>query len=486
MTTQTFMLPDLGEGLTEAVLVRWIVAVGDTIATDEPIAEVETAKSIVELPSPYAGTVLALHGEEGGLILTGAPVIEVDDGAAAPGSGSAAGPSGAGSGAASGTGSGSAEHEAYRAEEQAGSGNVLIGYGTGAGPVKGRRRRVGAAGRPPERPAGAPSPAAVPVTVPAGPSALAGAAPGAAPGVGSGARRPVAVRSPIVRRLARELGVDPAGIAATGSDGAVTRGDVLRAAEAERPTLDTGAALAGAAAPTTAAAPLRVVETERFSPLRKAVSATLSRSRSEIPEATVWVDVDVTRLWELRPEMAAPGAKAPSVTALFARYVLLALQRFPLLASRIVGDGDELERYDGVNLGVAVDTERGLMVPVIPRADTLDVAGLDGALRELAETARSGRMPPERMRDSTFTVNNYGGFGVDGSAAIINTPNVAILGIGRILQRPWVVDGEIVPRRIAQLSLVFDHRVCDGGYAAGFLRAVVDLLEQPLTAYPRV
>lgn len=472
MTTQTFTLPDLGEGLTEAVLVRWAVAVGDEIALDQVIAEVETAKSIVDLPTPYAGTVLALHGEEGGTIFTGAPVIEVNDGSDAVAD--AAAPA-----------AHAAEKEAYRAEEQAGSGNVLIGYGTGAGPAKGRRRRAGSAAPRAAAPTTTPAAAAPAVPAPAA------AAPAAAP-VAAAPVRPVAVRSPIVRRLARELGIDPRTVPPTGSDGAVTRADVLRAAEAARtaPAVSPAPQASGAdAAGTTAArptGPLREIQRERFSPLRKAVSATLSRSRSEIPEATVWVDVDVTQLWELRPQMAAPGEKAPSVTALFARYVLLALERFPLLASRIVGDGEELAQFDGVNLGVAVDTARGLMVPMIPRAETLDLRGLDGALRELAVTARDGRTPPELMRDSTFTVNNYGGFGVDGSAAIINTPNVAILGIGRIIERPWVVNGEIVARRITQLSLVFDHRVCDGGYAAGFLRAVVDLLEQPLTAYARV
>ncbi|GAA1599319.1 dihydrolipoamide acetyltransferase family protein [Leucobacter chromiireducens] len=473
MSVQTFMLPDLGEGLTEAVLVRWTVAVGDTIGIDQVIAEVETAKSIVDLPSPFAGTVLARHGDEGGTILTGAPVIEIEDGVAASAAPTA--DDSAAGGAAPSTAAApasSAEHEAYRAEEQAGSGNVLIGYGTGAGPAKGRRRRRGAAGRPPERPA-APEPAGRPEQPPR-PTLPAHAGTASVPG------RTVAVRSPIVRRLARELGVDPRTLEPSGADGAVTRGDVLRAA----------ATLAHAAASSAPAAaneePLRVVQTERFTQLRKAVSATLSRSRSEIPEATVWVDVDVTELWRLRPAMAAADAKAPSFTALFSRYVLLALERFPLLAGRLTESGDALELFDGVNLGVAVDTERGLMVPVIPRADAFDLAGLDGALRELAATARDGRTPPERMRDSTFTVNNYGAFGVDGSAAIINTPNVAILGIGRVIERPWVVEGEIVPRRIAQLSLVFDHRVCDGGYAAGFLRAVVDMLEHPLAAYPRV
>lgn len=493
MSTQIFMLPDLGEGLTEAVLVRWMVAVGDTVRIDESIAEVETAKSIVELPSPYAGTVLALHGEEGESILTGAPVIEVgsdsDTGSDPTDPASASATTGAAADSAASSAASSAEHEAYRAEEQAGSGNVLIGYGTGAGPAKGRRRR---------KVAGTASASAST----AGSSATRVSAIRAATGPEDQPARPVAVRSPIVRRLARELGIDPASVIPSGFDGAVTRADVLRVAD-ERAAAS-GAKPAPQATPsslpvpssmsvpeisTTSAQPagaLQVLRVEKFSPLRKAVSATLSRSRSEIPEATVWVDVDVTELWELRPRMAEPSERPPSFTALFARYVLLALERFPLLASRITGNNDELTLFDGVNLGIAVDTDRGLMVPMIPRADALNVAALDGALRELSGVARSGKTPPERLRNSTFTLNNYGGFGVDGSAAIINHPDVAILGIGRILERAWVVDGTIVPRRIAQFSLVFDHRVCDGGYAAGFLRAVVDMIEHPLTTYPRV
>jgi pyruvate dehydrogenase E2 component (dihydrolipoamide acetyltransferase) len=216
------------------------------------------------------------------------------------------------------------------------------------------------------------------------------------------------------------------------------------------------------------------------------VSAKLSRSRAEIPEATVWVDVDATELWNLRAQMAPQGGKAPSLTALLARFTLIALAEFPLLASRLSDDASEIIAFDGVNLGIATDTDRGLMVPVIARAHELDVAQLDAALRELAETARAGRMPPERLRGSTFTLNNYGGLGVDGSAPIINHPDVAMLGIGRVMERPWVVDGAVVVRRIAQLSLVFDHRVCDGGCAAGFLRRVVELIEHPLRAYGRV
>lgn len=459
---QIFYLPDLGEGLTEATLMRWLVAVGDEIAVDAPIAEVETAKSVVELPSPFGGVVTALHGAEGDTINTGAPVLEVG--------GQAADDSARGSHADP---TAPAEHEVYREEERAGSGNVLIGYGTGAGPAKGRRRRRGGSG--------AGLPAAATPTSSAAPVA-------AAVETVEDRPRTVAVRSPIVRRLARELGIDPRDVDPTGADGAVTRADVLRAAEAH-----TGAETAGRAeipnpgGSTAPHGPLGVLRTEKFSPLRKAVSAKLSRSRSEIPEATVWVDADITELWKLRGRMATgEDERPPSFTALLARFTLLALERFPLLASRVGERGDELIVFDGVNLGIAADTARGLLVPVIPRADTMPLARLDAELRTLGADARSGRIPPERLSGSTFTVNNYGSLGVDGSAAIINHPEVAILGAGRAIERPWVVGGEIVPRRIVQLSLVFDHRVCDGGYAAGFLRSVVDLLEQPLSVYSRV
>jgi len=523
---QVFRLPDLGEGLTEAGLVQWLVAVGDTITTDQPIAEVETAKSVVELPSPFAGIVTALHGTAGDTIDVGAPVLEVADPTADPLREEAANPSGTahdgaslqGEASASGTDSGagtdtdigtatapdvahrqahgrddspasSPEHEAYREEERAGSGNVLIGYGTSARTTKGRRR-----------------PAAAPATAGRGPAsapATSGSAPADVSSDAVTVRRPIAVRSPLVRRLARDLGLDVHAITATGADGSITRADVLQAAvenavdgAAAHHRVATGTdAGAGADAGTITGTGtgtgesidgLGVLSRERMSPLRRAVSAKLTRSRSEIPDATVWVDVDATALWELRGQMAPDGERAPSVTALLARFVLLALEDYPVLASRLSESGDELIAFDGVNLGIATDTDRGLMVPVLPRADALTVDRLDAALRELATTAKAGAMPPERLRGSTFTLNNYGGLGVDGSSAIINHPDVAILGIGRIIERPWVVDGAIVARRIVQLSLAFDHRVCDGGYAAGFLRRITELIEHPLRAFGRV
>jgi len=426
MANQVFRLPDLGEGLTEAALIRWLVAPGDTVRVDQPIAEVETAKSVVELPSPFAGTVAALHGAEGDTLAVGAPLLEVAD---------AAGPVKA-----------DVEKEAYRQEERAGSGNVLIGYGT-SGHSGGTRRRK------PVRTAVAASVVSTPTLSRTG---------------------PVAVRSPIVRRLARDEGLDLHSIPATGADGAVTRGDVLRALSVRQPAAS-GELIAG----------LAVARREPLGMLRKAVSAKLSRSRAEIPEATVWVDVDATALWALRTAMAVDGT-SPSFTAILAKYLLLALAAYPALGGRLSDDGTELIEFAGVNLGVATDTPRGLMVPVVRNAHELSIAELDAELRRVAESARAGTATPEQLAGSTFTLNNYGSLGVDGSAAIINHPEVAILGVGRMLERPWVVGGEIVPRRIVQLSLVFDHRVCDGGYAAGFLRTIVDAIEHPAQLYRRL
>lgn len=493
MVAQTFMLPDLGEGLTEAVIVSWLVSVGDTIAIDQAIAEVETAKSVVELPSPFAGVVLALHGNEGEAILTGAPVIEV----------------GASTDIKTGEGEDQrppvadeltnphrgAEAEAYRNEERAGtgSGNVLIGYGTGSVAAKGRRRRKVAA-----RPVAEPAKSAhvqMPATQAAPAAQVVQAAPASqAPQIADDKQpqRTVAVRSPLVRRLAKELGVDVRAVPATGNDGAITRADVQRAAEtaagapAATPAGGSTAKSAAAGAEVTGLHGLRLLEAAKMSPLRKAISAKLGRSRAEIPEATVWVDVDFTELWNLRKQTVAEGERPPSVTTFVARVVLLALQEYPLLASRLSDDGNELLTFDGVNLGIAVDSERGLTVPVLPRADELTVSELDAALRDVSAEARTGKLAPARLSGSTFTFNNYGGFGVDGSAAIINHPEVAILGMGRVIERPWVVDGEIVVRRIAQISLAFDHRVCDGGYTSGFLGRIVEMIEHPLRVFPRI
>ncbi|MBK1789070.1 dihydrolipoamide acetyltransferase family protein [Prauserella cavernicola] len=412
MSELTFTLPDLGEGLTEAQLVRWLVAEGELIAIDAPVAEVETAKAMVEVPSPYAGTVATLHGSEGATILVGQPLITVGTGATEPAAAT------------------------YVEEERAGSGNVLIGYGTSE---PGRTRRRRARGRTPARDRA----------------------------VSGTAERPRA-KSPLVRKLAKERGVDLALLTGTGQDGLITRADVERAAAPVAPGSDT--------ADTDARTGLPIARRVALTGIRAAIASTLSRSRREIPEATTWVDVDATAL------LAARESLGTGLLSLLARFTVAGLRRYPVLNSRVDTDHGEIQVLDGVNLGVATQAERGLVVPVVRDAHRLTARELDTELRRTVAAARDGSAGAAELTGGSFTLNNYGSFGVDGSAAIINHPEVAILGVGRILPRPWIVGDEVVARQITQLSLVFDHRVCDGGTAAGFLRFVADAIEAPSSA----
>ena len=212
----------------------------------------------------------------------------------------------------------------------------------------------------------------------------------------------------------------------------------------------------------------------------------LTRSRAEIPEATVWVDVDATALWELRESTRTATSAGPGLMSYIARFVVAGLREHPVLNARLDTERQEIVAYDAVNLGLAVQTDRGLVVPAVLGAETMTTAGLDAAIRDLTARAREGRATTEELTAGTFTLNNYGSFNVDGSAAIINHPQVAILGLGRIIDRPWVVDGELCVRKVTQMSFVFDHRVCDGGTAAGFMRSVADAIENPASAIARL
>jgi pyruvate dehydrogenase E2 component (dihydrolipoamide acetyltransferase) len=449
MSARDFLLPDLGEGLTEAEIVRWLVAEGDVVTVDQSVVEVETAKSVVEVPSPYAGRIVTLHGAEGQTVDVGKPLITV---AAVDGT-EGAEPAGVAAPSPAVGGETPVEAEAYREEERAGSGNVLIGYGTPEASGSGRRRR-------PRH-----TPAPVQPAVETRPSV------------------PLVV-SPLVRRLARDLEIDLRALDGTGRGGAITRDDVERHV--------TERSNGHAAAPTPAthrAEPAPAASGERRTPLngfRRTVSAALSRSRAEIPEATVWVDVDATALWELRESTRTATDAGPGLLAYLARFVVAGLQQYPVLNSRLDTERQEIVELDSINLGLAVQSERGLVVPAVLGAESMNTGRLDAEIRRVTAAARAGRATAEELSAGTFTLNNYGSFRVDGSAAIINHPQVAILGFGRILDRPWVVDGDIVARKITQMSFVFDHRVCDGGTAAGFMRSVADAIENPASAIARL
>ncbi|MFJ5547179.1 dihydrolipoamide acetyltransferase family protein [Streptomyces sp. NPDC093225] len=447
-----FKLPDLGEGLTEAEIVRWLVQVGDVVAIDQPVVEVETAKAMVEVPCPYGGVVTARFGEEGTELPVGAPLLTVAVGTATV--------------------------PADSAEESTGSGNVLVGYGTDHSRPA-RRRRVrpaapggasgpGGSGGSAAAPAAAPVPAPAPVGVAPAASAVAAVAAVTAGGAGG----PVPVISPLVRKIARDNGIDLRGLTGSGPEGLIMRADVeaaLRALTAPEPV----------AAPVAAAAPSVAGERIPLKGLRGAVADKLSRSRREIPDATCWVDADATELMAARAAMNAAGGPKISVLALLARICTAALARFPELNATVDLASNEIVRLPSVHLGFAAQTERGLVVPVVRDADRMNPEALTAEFARLTEVARAGRLSPADLTGGTFTLNNYGVFGVDGSTPIINHPEAAMLGVGRIIPKPWVHDGELAVRQVVQLSFTFDHRVCDGGTAGGFLRYVADCVESP-------
>ncbi|MEU4092503.1 dihydrolipoamide acetyltransferase family protein [Streptomyces sp. NPDC026673] len=429
-----FALPDLGEGLTEAEIVRWMVQVGDVVAIDQPVVEVETAKAVVEVPCPYGGVVTARFGEEGQTLDVGRPLLTV-----AVGSPDESGAPASATPAAS-------------ADGDSGSGNVLVGYGT-SGPAA-RRRRVR-----PAPAAVAPLPVTAPVPVPV--------AVVAAPVRHEG---PVAVISPLVRRRAREHGLDLRALTGSGPEGLILRTDVERA-------------ITAAAAPVAAPAPAPVAAAEGtripLRGIRGAVAEKLGRSRREIPDATCWVDADATELLAARAAMNSSGGPKVSVLALFARICTAALARYPDLNSTVDTERGEIVVLPEVHIGFAAQTDRGLVVPVVRDAHRRSTEELSAEIGRLTEAARSGGLTPAQLTGGTFTLNNYGVFGVDGSTPIINHPEAAMLGVGRITPKPWVHQGELAVRQVVQLSFTFDHRVCDGGTAGGFLRFVADCVEQP-------
>jgi pyruvate dehydrogenase E2 component (dihydrolipoamide acetyltransferase) len=289
------------------------------------------------------------------------------------------------------------------------------------------------------------------------------------------------VISPLVRRAAREAGVDISTLRGTGTGGVIRRADVDAAAAATA-TVDGPARTAVdprvAVDPPGGLDPHETVIELRG--VRGAIADKMSLSRREIPEVTIWVDVDATSLLDTRTAIRAGYPDRPvSLLALLARICVDGLEQFPALNSRVDTARREVIRSSRINLGVATSTDRGLLVPVVADAQRLNILELADQLAEATAAARAGTLSPARMSGGTFTLNNYGIFGVDGSTPIINHPEAALFGIGRIVDKPWVVRGELAVRKVAQISLTFDHRVCDGVVAGGFLRHVADRIEQP-------
>ena len=456
-TSQTFMLPDLGEGLTEAEVIEWHVAPGDEVQVDQVVVTVETAKASVDVPCPYAGFVLTLHGEPGAILEVGKPLLTV----------------GADLKSSADTRAGVDPHAGVDPkagpQEGSGSGNVLVGYGTSKARRSGRRRVTSAGSST------------------AGSSTTTLGAPAAAipAKTGQPVVAPIAaprVISPVVRKLARDNGISCSAVTPTGPGGIIRRADVECALQAR---LQPGAAETGPGGVTTRhggpfhadrAGDIRIP----LRGVRRAISVKMSVSRREIPEASVWVDVDATGLMAAKDQIKAINAAAGiGVLALFARISIAGLRKFPELNARGDLDAQEIVQLGDINLSFAAQSPRGLVVPVVHGAGTMTTSQLATALRELTGLAREGRLSPAQMTGGTFTLNNYGVFGTDGATPIINYPEAAMLGVGRIIDRPWAYEGQVALRKVTQLGLTFDHRVCDGGTAGGFLRFVADCVENP-------
>ncbi|MQW76901.1 2-oxo acid dehydrogenase subunit E2 [Nocardioides sp. dk4132] len=470
-----YKLPDVGEGLTEAEIVAWKVAVGDIVAINDVVVEIETAKSLVELPSPYAGVVSALLVEAGQTVEVGTPIIAIGEPAAATPEAPAAPVV-------------EARMEidlSNPAASGGGEGESLVGRNKAErGPMRRPRRGsaspstlAGAAAQMQVQgafaPGGAQSQDVVEADEPAVPATAARVP----------AERVRALAKPPVRKLAKDLGVDLADLAPTGPHGTISRADVEAAAEVRMPEHyeDRGAGVPGVH-PMAGARETR----EPVKGVRKMMAQAMVESAFTIPHVTEWITVDVTRTTELLGRLSAHrelrGVKI-SPLLVVARAVLLAMRRTPQINSWWDEAAQEIVVRGYVNLGIAAATPRGLVVPNIKDADALSLRELAEALAELTATAREGRTQPAEMSGGTFTITNVGVFGVDAGTPLINPGESAILALGAINKRPWVdEDGGLCVRDVTTLALSFDHRHIDGALGSRFLADVAGILEDPASA----
>ena len=430
MAVFEFPLPDVGEGLTEAEIVSWKVAPGDHVAVNQVVCEIETAKSLVELPSPFEGVVEKLLASEGDTVLVGTPIISVRDGSG----GDPEPPSDAASVVSD------VEATLSAAEEEP---KNLVGYGAGSGSTPARRRRYTPAGTPPED--GAPTRTPLQETV-------------------------AVLAKPPVRKLAKDLGVDLAQVAPTGPGGEIMREDVL--GHADQAKVFRSVKVAGWSDVAEERIPVKGV--------RKAIAQAMVRSMFSAPHVSVFVDVDATRTMEFVKRLkASPEFAGIRISPLLVmvKAMIWAVQRNPTVNSTWTDEEIIVHHY--VNMGVAAATPRGLIVPNIKNAHSLSLRDLATALEQLTVTAREGKTPLEDMSNGTITITNLGSFGVDTGTPILNPGEVSIVALGTIKPKPWVVDGEVLSRMVTTVAASFDHRVVDGDVASRFVADVASVMEEP-------
>jgi len=463
-----FRLPDLGEGLTESEILSWKVGVGDTVSLNQVIAEVETAKAVVELPSPFAGVIKELHEQPGSVVEVGKPIVSfevADDAGGSPSVPSGTVPSGTIPSGTVPSGAGSAGSGESAAETPKREPN-LVGYGAvveGSGRPMRRARNFAPVARLAET---KPAESAVQVVEPAD----------TRPADTRPTERPRS--TPPVRKLAKDLGLDLVQIRGTGPGGLITREDVQEfAGQAEEPS----APMAGQAVTPRAGAGERETRTP-IKGVRKHTAAAMVQSAFTAPHATEFLTVDVTPslelLAKLKDSRAFAGIKLTPLT-LAAKAVLIALRRQPALNSRWDEENQEIVTFHYVNLGIAAATPRGLTVPNIKDADALQLPELAQALAELAETARAGKTTPADLSGGTISITNIGVFGIDAGTPILNPGEAAILGLGAVRTMPWEYRGEVALRQVLTLSLSFDHRLVDGEQGSRFLADVGAILAEP-------
>ena len=462
-TYEHFRLPDAGEGLTEAEIVAWHIAVGDRVEINQTIVEIETAKSLVELPCPYAGVVTALLAEPGTTVEVGTPIITVDtdpEGAAAPDA-----PEGAEAGAPAAGAEGAAEGGSA-------SGAVLVGYGVVGHSSARRPRRAADVTLAADGPAQVAAPSAA--STPAVPAARTTAPAHDATAV---------LAKPPVRKLAKDMGVDLGTVTPTGPGGIVTREDVIARSGQNQP--QTLATYANDDQPWLASGTVSEDGRSTRVPVksvRKRTAEAMVASAFTAPHVSVFHTVDVTRTMRLVARLREDREFADvRVTPLLiaAKAVLLAVRRHPEVNASWNDETQEIVYKHYVNLGIAAQTPRGLIVPNIKDAHRLDLHSLATALAELTATARSGRTAPSDTSDGTITITNVGVFGIDTGTPILNPGESAILAFGAIREQPWVHKGKIRIRHVTQLALSFDHRLVDGGLGSRFLADVAGILHEP-------